>query len=83
MDGKTAEIRYKQWIQLWSSSGLSKRDYCRQNGIGEKKLYYLLPTSNSQHNCGVERAAGIIRKAVQVCRRLRFQQGMKADDHRS
>ena len=40
MDGKTAEIRYQQWIQLWSSSGLSKRDYCRQNGIDEKKLYY-------------------------------------------
>ena len=43
MDGKTTEIRYQQWIQViqdWSNSGLSKRDYCQQNGINEKKLYY-------------------------------------------
>lgn len=43
MDGKTVEIRYQQWIQViqeWSNSGLSKREYCRQNGINEKKLYY-------------------------------------------
>ena len=41
MDGKTTEIRYQQWIQViqdWSNSGLSKRDYCRQNGIDEKKI---------------------------------------------
>ncbi len=47
MDGKTVEIRYQQWVQViqgWSNSGLSKRDYCQQNGIDEKKLYswYLL-----------------------------------------
>ncbi len=43
MDGKTTEIRYQQWVQViqdWSNSGLSKREYCRQNGIDEKKLYY-------------------------------------------
>ena len=43
MDGKTVEIRYQQWVQViqdWSNSGLSKRDYCQQNGIDEKKLYY-------------------------------------------
>ena len=43
MDGKTTEIRYQQWIQVirdWSNSGLSKREYCRQNEINEKKLYY-------------------------------------------
>ena len=43
MDGKSTEIRYQQWIQViqdWSNSGLSKRDYCQQNGIDEKKLYY-------------------------------------------
>ena len=43
MDGKTVEIRYQQWVQViqdWSNSGLTKRDYCRQNGIDEKKLYY-------------------------------------------
>lgn len=43
MDGKTVGIRYQQWVQViqdWSNSGLSKRDYCQQNGIDEKKLYY-------------------------------------------
>ena len=43
MDGKSVEIRYQQWVQViqdWSNSGLTKRDYCRQNGIDEKKLYY-------------------------------------------
>lgn len=43
MDGKTVEIRYQKWVQViqdWSNSGLSKRDYCQQNGIDEKKLYY-------------------------------------------
>ena len=43
MDGKTVEIRYQQWVQViqdWSNSSLTKRDYCRQNGIDEKKLYY-------------------------------------------
>ena len=43
MDGKTVEIRYQQWVQViqdWSNSGQTKRDYCRQNGIDEKKLYY-------------------------------------------
>ena len=43
MDGKTVEIRNQHWVQViqdWSNSGLTKRDYCRQNGIDEKKLYY-------------------------------------------
>ena len=43
MDGKTAEIRYQQWVQViqaWSTSGLSKRDYCQQKGIDEKQFYY-------------------------------------------
>ena len=43
MDGKSVEIKYQQWVQViqdWSNSGLSKRDYCQQNGIDEKKLYY-------------------------------------------
>ena len=43
MDGKTAEVRYQRWVQViqdWSKSGLSKRDYCQQNAIDEKKFYY-------------------------------------------
>lgn len=43
MDSKTAEIRYGKWVQViqdWSSSGLSKRDYCQGNGIDEKQFYY-------------------------------------------
>ena len=43
MDGKTTEIRYQQWVQAirsWSTSGLSKREYCRENGIDEKQFYY-------------------------------------------
>ncbi len=43
MDAKTAEIRYQRWVQAiqdWGNSGLSKRDYCQQNGIDEKQFYY-------------------------------------------
>ena len=43
MDVATAEIRYQHWVQViqdWSNSGLSKRDYCRQNAITEKQFYY-------------------------------------------
>ena len=43
MDVATAEIRYQHWVQViqdWSISGLSKRDYCRQNAITEKQFYY-------------------------------------------
>ena len=43
MDRATSEIRYQQWVQViqaWNSSGLSKRDYCQQNGINEKQFYY-------------------------------------------
>ena len=76
MDGKTAEIRYQQWVQAiqsWSNSGLSKREYCRENGIDEKQFYYyqrrvrsliaeqaggqLLPTDNSSMTM-VSRTAG-------------------------
>ena len=43
MDAATAEIRYQHWAQViqdWSNSGLSKREYCRQNDIDEKQFYY-------------------------------------------
>ena len=43
MDITTAEIRYQRWVQViqdWSKSGLSKRDYCQQNAVDEKKFYY-------------------------------------------
>lgn len=43
MDGKTAEIRYQQWVQViqdWGNSGLSKREYCGEKGIDEKQFYY-------------------------------------------
>ncbi len=43
MDAKTAEIRYRRWVQAvqdWSSSGLSKRAFCQERGIDEKAFYY-------------------------------------------
>ena len=43
MDVTTTEIRYQRLaevIQGWSNSGLSKREYCRQNEIDEKRFYY-------------------------------------------
>lgn len=43
MDATIAEIRYQRWVQViqdWSKSGLSKRNYCEQNGIDEKQFYY-------------------------------------------
>ena len=43
MDRATQEIRYQEWftrIQGWSQSGLSKSEYCTQNGIPIKTFYY-------------------------------------------
>ena len=43
MDQQTAEIRQAQWEQIVleaNNSSISKRDWCRQNGISEKAFYY-------------------------------------------
>jgi len=43
MEKQTAAIRYQRWAQIiqdWGSSGLSKRDYCQEKGIDEKRFYY-------------------------------------------
>ena len=40
-----SEYRLQQWAQVveqCSKSGLSNREYCRQNGIAEKTYYYWL-----------------------------------------
>ncbi len=43
MDSQTAVIRYQNWINIireWTASGMTKRDFCRINGIHEKSFYY-------------------------------------------
>ena len=37
------EYRLQEWVQLYKrcrESGLSNREFCRQNGIAEKTFYY-------------------------------------------
>ena len=39
------EYRLQEWsqiIQAGQNSGLSKREFCRQNGISERQYYYWL-----------------------------------------
>lgn len=43
MDKTTHTVRLQQWteiIQAQLSSGMNKRDWCRKNGIPEKRFYY-------------------------------------------
>ena len=96
MDGKTTEIRYQQWIQViqdWSNSGLSKRDYCQQNGINEKKLYYYqrrirsIITSQREQQAFPECSSGLSPAAISAGHesgrpqivKLRFSRMEKAD----
>lgn len=43
MDKTTHAVRLQQWaeiIEAQLSSGMNKRDWCRENGIPEKRFYY-------------------------------------------
>lgn len=43
MDRQVAELRYSQWEQIVleaNNSPISKREWCRKNGIREKTFYY-------------------------------------------
>ena len=43
MDKTTTAIRLEQWANIfreWSSSGLTKTEFCRQRGIKEKLFFY-------------------------------------------
>ena len=43
MDRSTTEVRMAQWtklLQQWAESGMTKKDWCQQNGISQKSLYY-------------------------------------------
>ena len=43
MDNNTAIIRYQGWIDIyreWADSGMTKRDFCREKNIREKRFYY-------------------------------------------
>lgn len=43
MDKTASEIRFNQWKQIVleaTGSSISKKEWCRQNGISEKQLYY-------------------------------------------
>lgn len=43
MDKTTHEVRLHQWsemIQAQLSSGKSKREWCRENGVSEKQFFY-------------------------------------------
>jgi putative transposase len=43
MDHATTEIRTEQWRQIVleaNGSSLTKKEFCRQNGIKEKQFYY-------------------------------------------
>ena len=43
MDQRTSEIRLAQWEQIvleGNQASVSKREWCRQNGISEKSFFY-------------------------------------------
>ena len=43
MDQLTREVRYSKWAEIImaaNNSGLSKAEYCRQNGIDNKSFFY-------------------------------------------
>jgi len=43
MDKNVMEIRREQWferIRLWSASGLSKSQWCKENDVPLRKFYY-------------------------------------------
>lgn len=43
MDESTHKIRIQQWmktIQDWSTSGMSKQQWCAENGVSIRKFYY-------------------------------------------
>ena len=43
MDKNTAIIRYQGWIDIyreWADSGMTKKDFCREKNIREKRFYY-------------------------------------------
>jgi hypothetical protein len=43
VDNNTAIIRYQGWIDIyreWADSGMTKRDFCREKNIREKRFYY-------------------------------------------
>lgn len=43
MDKITSDVRRKQWLDIISAcnaSGLTKKDWCKQNGINIKSFYY-------------------------------------------
>ena len=43
MDELTKEVRYGKWAEIIaaaSKSGMTKTEFCRQNGISPKKFFY-------------------------------------------
>lgn len=43
MDQLTREVRYSKWAEIImaaNNSGLSRAEYCRQNGIDNKSFFY-------------------------------------------
>ena len=43
MDEQTKEVRYGKWAEIIaaaSKSGMTKTEFCRQNGISPKKFFY-------------------------------------------
>ena len=63
MDRATQEIRYQEWftrIQGWSQSGLSKSEYCTQNGIPIKKDIHFYEMKEDEKNFGQIKAVDYI-----------------------
>jgi len=56
MDQCTHDIRKQQWakmIQQCNSSGLTKREWCRQNGISTKTFYYRQKQLRNEAYCAL------------------------------
>lgn len=69
---KTKDFRLAEWKKILTeanSSGMSKRAWCKANGINERKLYYLdIPVRGNRLSGGLETASPGLRKPVSMRR---------------
>ena len=70
------EYRKQQWTQIireCQSSGLSKKEYCRQQGISEKTYYYWLRKLRSKAAEGIPQIVEVEPPAMEDKVYIRFR----------
>ena len=70
------EYRKQQWMQIigeCQSSGLSNKEYCRQQGISEKTYYYWLRKLRSEAGEGIPQIVEVEPTAMEDKVYIRFR----------